>query len=436
MKENNFYFKYVLILFIAIGFMACSSSDDDGPEPEPNKPIENEDGSISYSIERCKIQVLDPLSDVSGATYNWIVQEKASDNYSLKNTTDKNSLFAAAESGIYKLKVTISDKGGVASSKDVIITVKNEAKAYKPYINKVYDFRPAPGQFINDLPPAVEGDTYENVLRRANTYLAKEQGDLVSLGGFGGYVVFGFDHTIVNVKGKRDFRVLGNAFWAEANPNPEAPMRGGSSEAGVIMVAYDKNKNGVPDDDEWYEIKGAAHDMAETVFNYELTYHWPDPNKTPVPGGGTGTVLFTDVEYIKWEDNQGKTDYMWQNNAYNHSMDYWPRWLNNEKTMTFKGTRLPDNAVDESGTGTYFVQYAFAYGYADNAPNNDDESAIDIDWAIDKHGNKVQLPGIDFIKVYNGLNQQCGWLGETSTEVMGANDLHLRGEDIPTRNTN
>lgn len=35
---------------------------------------------------------------------------------------------------------------------------------------------------------------------------------MISLGGFGGYVVVGFDHTITNVTGKRDFRVLGNAF--------------------------------------------------------------------------------------------------------------------------------------------------------------------------------------------------------------------------------
>ena len=79
------------------------------------------------------------------------------------------------------------------------------------------------------------------------------------------------------------------------------------------------------------------------------------------------------------------------------------------------------------------MQYAFLYGYADNAPNNDDDSAIDIDWAIDSNGKKVQLPAIDFVKVYNGLSQEAGWLGETSTEIMGAKDLHLLGENIPTR---
>ncbi|MDR1089718.1 MAG: hypothetical protein LBL79_01470 [Prevotella sp.] len=419
MKKTRFYFRYVLVLLLTIGFIACSSSDDD---PDPGE-------GADFRIESCKILTVDAGVTNGNASFEWAVTKSVSGKYSLTNTTAKEVMFAAVDPGEYELSVTLNS----TDTKKFKVYVSDESKAYKTYINKVYDFKPAPGQFINDLPPAVVGDSYENVLRRTNTYLAKEKGDLISLGGFGGYVVFGFDHTIVNVKGKRDFRVLGNAFWADANPNPDAPLRGGSSEAGVIMVAYDVNKNGVPDDDEWYEIKGAAHDMAKTVLNYELIYHWPDPNKTPVPGGGTGTVLFTDVEYIKWIDNQEKTDYMWQNNAYNHSIDYWPRWQNNEKTLTFKGTRLPDNAVDESGTGTYYVQYAFAYGYADNAPNNDNESAMDIDWAMDKNGKRVHLPGIDFVKVYNGLNQQCGWLGETSTEIMGATDLHLRGEDIPTR---
>lgn len=54
---------------------------------------------------------------------------------------------------------------------------------------------------------------------------------MITLGGFGGYVVMGFDHTIMNVAGKRDFRVLGNAFYADANPNPNAP-EGGSCEPG------------------------------------------------------------------------------------------------------------------------------------------------------------------------------------------------------------
>ena len=36
----------------------------------------------------------------------------------------------------------------------------------------------------------------------------------------------------------------------------------------------------------------------------------------------------------------------------------------------------------------------------------------------------MKLRKVDFIKVYNAINQQCGWIGETSTEVCGAIDIH------------
>lgn len=425
------YFRSVLFLLTVLTFVNCSDSgSNDG------NPITGGDGGdpqrIEYNTARFAIVAVNPNIVASAeATYNWSIIKTPSDNYSLAYTTAKEALFVAAEVGTYELSVVITDKGST-KTQAVKVNVTKETKELKTFIAKVFEFKPAPGQFINDLPAANDGDTPDRILTRANTYLAKKNGDLISLGAFGGYIVFGFDHTIVNVKGKRDFRVLGNAFWAEANPNPDATMRGGSSEAGVIMVSYDKNKNGLPDD-EWFEIEGAGHKMEKTIHNYEITYYRPDPNKVPVPGGGNGTVLFTDIEYILWKDNQGKQGYLTQNNAYNHSLEYWPKWLKDQETLTFKGTKLPDNAIDESGTGSYFVQYAFLYGYADNAPNNDDDSAIDIDWAIDKNGNKIHLPGVDFVKVYCGLNQQAGWLGETSTEIMGATDLHLLGENIPTR---
>ena len=66
-------------------------------------------------------------------------------------------------------------------------------------------------------------------------------------------------------------------------------------------------------------------------------------------------------------------------------------------------------------------------GYVDNHPNDkEDKISFDIDWAVDREGNPVYLPGVDFIRVYTGVNQQCGWLGETSTEISRAEDLHVK----------
>ena len=95
------------------------------------------------------------------------------------------------------------------------------------------------------------------------------------------------------------------------------------------------------------------------------------------------------------------------------------------KFDTFKGSRLADNAVDESGNGSYYVLYAYDWGYADNHPNSSEKSNFKIDWAVDSEGNPVDLPGVDFIKIYTGVNQFNGWLGECSTEVMGVTDLHI-----------
>ena len=96
-----------------------------------------------------------------------------------------------------------------------------EPEKYSPYITQVLDFRPAPGQFVNGMPSWKEGDTQETMNQKVLAAIGNNKKGMISLGGFGGYVVVGFDHTIENIAGKRDFRVLGNAFYAEANPNRE-----------------------------------------------------------------------------------------------------------------------------------------------------------------------------------------------------------------------
>ena len=94
--------------------------------------------------------------------------------------------------------------------------------------------------------------------------------------------------------------------------------------------------------------------------------------------------------------------------------------------MRFEGTLLPNNAYDTSGTGSYWILNAYRYGYVDNLPNSDTLGcSFNIDWAVDpKTRESVDLKYIDFVRVYTALNQYCGWIGETSTEITGAMDLH------------
>jgi hypothetical protein len=297
------------------------------------------------------------------------------------------------------------------------------AFAQSPYISKVYDFQPAPGQFINTMPKYNAGDTQADMLAKVNDCLVNNAQLMISLGGYGGYVVFGFDHLIQNVPGKYDFKILGNAFWAAANPNPGASKRGGSCEPGIVMVSYDANGNGQPDDT-WYELAGSEYHKPETAHNYEITYYRPDENKLKTPD--STYKYLNDTTYIRWTTNGHGNGYM-SRNVY-HNQPYYPQWLT-DSTLTFSGTKLADNYVDESGVGLYYVQYAYDWGYADNNPNTEARSGFSISWAVDDEGNPAQLPGVNFVKVYTGVNQYCGWLGETSSEILGAEDLHLTGGD-------
>lgn len=295
---------------------------------------------------------------------------------------------------------------------------------FSPYVTKVLDFCPAPGQFTNNIPAYKQGDTQETMNQKVLAAIGNGKRGMISLGGFGGYVVVGFDHTIENVEGSRDFRVLGNAFYAEGNPNQEAPTKGGSCEPGIVMVAYDQNKNGKPDDDEWYELAGSEYAKPTTIKLYEITYERPDEDKVPVPSD----PHISDKEYIRWTDNKGGAGFI-EKNVFNVGHSYYPQWISKE-SITFRGTLLPPNAVNE-GTDEEerWVLYQFDWGYADNVPNDQEEATFDIGWAVDKDGNQVNLPGVDFVKVYTAVNQNCGWLGETSTEFCGLEDLHLLKKD-------
>ena len=297
-----------------------------------------------------------------------------------------------------------------------------------PYITSVFDYRPAIGQFVNQLPKYESGDTQAKMNAKVLRAIGNNARSLISLGGYGGYVIVGFDHTIPNVSGLRDFRVLGNAFC-----NPGSPA-GGSCEPGIIMVSRDVNGNGQPDD-EWYEIAGSAHrDVTAEPFytiakqagldvafytDYQITYYRPSAEPTEAT-----------AQYVRWTDNKQAEGYCAKNST--HLQSYFPQWIDSE-TLTFSGTRLPQNGIDKSGSGNNFVLYRFAYGYADNDVNSNVESSIDIDWAVDSEGKAVSLSGIDFIKIYSGVNQANGWIGECSTEISGIEDLHALGERIETR---
>lgn len=296
------------------------------------------------------------------------------------------------------------------------------AYANSPYISKVYEYRPAPGQFINEMPEIEPDDSPETILAKAEEQICGDKiPGMITLGAFGGYVVFGFDHPVINLEGEYDFKIYGNAFITEAGTT------GTSCEPGIVMVSADTNGNGIPDDP-WYELAGSDYKKESTIRDFTITYHKPVADHTAVPGGS----MITDSRYIRWTSaNPLHSEGYIEKNRY-HSQSYWPEWCD-ETTLTFTGTRLADNFIDVNGDGTFYATQKLDWGYVDNDPNAD-LKGFNIDWAVNADGTPKHLDRINFIKVYTAINQTCGGLGETSTEVAGGEDLHpeAQGSGIDT----
>lgn len=259
----------------------------------------------------------------------------------------------------------------------------------------VLDYSPAPGQFINEIPEYETGDTKEDMNRKAAECLNNR--DMISLGSFGGNITLKPETPIKNIDGRADFRILGNAVYAVS---ATSELLYGSAEPGIVLVMEDTNGNGLADDT-WYELQG---DQTQNgIVDYTVTYYVPADDAT-------------DTEYIRWVAQNGETGYINRNSSY-HTQSFFPSWLDNVSEMTFTGRRLPDNGIFNSSTNNFdLMSY---YGYADSHPNTTDNSNLDIANAIDSNGNSVNLTSIDFIKIYTGVLQSNGPLGECSTEIAG-----------------
>lgn len=365
----------------------------------------------TYYIPRMTKLPLRPA--LTGQEYLWTVNGRVV-------SRDRDYIFISSEEGTYHVELKIIDPD-TPYDYSFTVNVLHEEIEYSPYITRVYEYCPAPGQFVNEMPRYEEGDTYADILQKTEESISGTNDIMITLGGYGGYVTFGFDHTVMNIPGEKDFRIWGNCFYELLQPD----KKGGSAEPGIVMVSYDVNCNGLPDDP-WYELAGSEYHSPKTRHSYELTYNRPDPDREIVTDEDNS---LDDIYYIRWTDNAGRSGYMAKNIF--HNQDYYPKWVKDD-AMTFSGSLLAPNAEDISGYGAYYVLYSYPWGYVDNHPNEyADLNSFDISWAVDADGNPVSLPGADFIRVYTGLNQYCGWLGETSTELSRAQDLHITLPTIP-----
>ena len=314
--------------------------------------------------------------------------------------------FEAQAQGTFRVDFHASDGEAAADTTLTVVVCPPEGKYRRaatatnsPLAAKVYGYLPAPGQYINENFTAA---TMEEACEYAMTRM--RDGKYVSLGGFGGSLVVGFDHSIAN-DGDYNFAVKNTVY-------------SNYSEPGIVWVMQDENGDGLPNDT-WYELKGSDYGLPGTIQDYAVTYQRPSAPAMPV----------------SWTDNRGgsgRIDYLV---AYHKQDYYYPAWVK-EDTYTLRGTRLEAHNYDQSGTGTYWVNPDYGWGYADNYSPIDmlPERATGITAgcnhfkiadAVTFDGKPANLQYVDFIKVQTGLNAKSGWLGELSTEVFDVIDFNL-----------
>lgn len=298
-------------------------------------------------------------------------------------------------------------------NKDEVIKIEGdntEENGFRPpnsnssaFINCIFEWTPAPGQYINDF-----GSDFANQIDITPEQAAiwafqrLENNYYVSLGAFGGYLVAGFDHSIQNT-GNYEIGIIGNAFLS---------TNGNSNEPGIVYVMKDENHNGLPDDT-WYELKGSDTFADGTISNYRVTYYRPDEDGQPV----------------RWTDNLGhvgEVDYL---GAFHNQPSYYPYWIEQDN-YTLVGTCLKAKTIKNPDTGNW-ENPPFSWGYADNIGEDNiyfngftNCNRFRISDAIDSDGNPILLDYIDFIKIQTGVFSQAGWLGEISTEILGIVDLN------------
>ncbi len=355
---------------------------------------------------------LTPIIDGTEAiTYKWTVNGATAD------CDGSTYRFVTETPGQYSVSVIVN--GQYVASVNVICVDATEESRYRKATaassivsTKVFEWCPAPGQFIGETQSGgMTGN--ETTLEAANAWAESRlaANNYVSLGGFGGYIIVGFDHSIPCTDGEYDFSVLGNAFF-----NAQSGT-GGSNEPGIIYVMQDVNGNGLPDD-EWYELRGSNTGVDGTIQDYAVTYYRPS---------GSGMS-------VQWIDNlgiQGTIDYL---ASFHRQPTYYPAWIVAD-SYTLRGTRLKAQTTQDSSTGLW-DNWAFGWGYSDNmgsdvlsATNSTDGTGqrvgLKIENAMYADQSPIQLQYIDFIKVQTGVNSKAGWLGEVSTEVVGFQDLSL-----------
>ena len=353
-----------------------------------------ESDTYNYSTGRSIRILIRDLENAFDAKFIWKL-----DGTEVQNSAQPYYVCSEETIGKHTLTVTMTNSYR-SQSKTLTVNVCQPEGTYKrtggtaPW-NKIYEYMPAPGQFIN------EGFT-ANSKEEACQYAQKrmEAKNFVSLGAWGGYIIAGFDHSVDN-DGGYNLAIAGNAFH-------------NSSEPGIVWVMQDENGNGLPDDT-WYELKGS--DYSTQTKDYAITYYKPNSKSS--------------VQWVSSDGKSGCVDYL---PAYHTQDSYYPNWVKTN-TYTLYGSKLISRTKEISKDN--WINQDFGWGYADNfseidrlsGGDNSSAGASDnhfkISDAVRWDGQPANLKYIDFVKIQTAVNDKAGWIGEVSTEIFSIADYNM-----------
>ena len=270
-------------------------------------------------------------------------------------------------------------------------------QAQSPFATRVISYTPSPGQFVSN--PQFNDPTRALGLPIGGGPSAADNTKCVTLGGFGGSIVLGFDHSILNQPPGNanphglDLIVYGNSFYVGASRTRRW------AEAGVIEVSRDVNNNGLADD-AWYVIPGSHLPAIPSASLVGGHYQLP----AAIFGGpvvtnplGTGA---TDEGIFGYADC----------------------------TPTMVLGDLDGDGVADDLTLTPEMFYTrpddpFVVGVTPGSGGGD---AIDISWAVEPAtGLPANLPSIDFVRITTAVDRVNGIFGEVSVEVCAVAEVRF-----------
>ena len=357
-----------------------------------------------YNISKGRSVRIRPylIENGEGMTYVWTL-----DGTAVEDTADCQSyVFNAVEEGTYQLQLT--------AQKDTIVHIKNFRLTICPpegtfrrkrqpnssaEVNRIHAYRPAPGFMVNGYKLIGRtfplGCTHEEACDTVLSHLRNRW--MISLGGWGGYLIAGFDHSITNTGGDYEICIKGNPFNYQSEP-------------GIIWVSQDSNGDGQPND-VWYELAGSEYGSENHKTEYAVTYYRPSQSYS-------ATI---------WKDCHGNSDIIPYMSYWNPEPSYWQEWMEGDR-YTFCGSWLKSHHTYQNGIA-HLPPYA--WGYADNDGNDMVQTTegkagvYKISNARNWDGTPIHLEYIDFVKVQTAQTGYTPNLGEISTEIYFIGDYQM-----------